>query len=158
MASNDPTDTGGLFIGRRPGTAPLRYRAKPVDAGPARRSADRLLAGLILVLETLVCLTLWGPQPVGWLWVASQIEYQTGSIELAIVTAFAGMIATLFVTLAVAKRLDHAWKLVRRAGGHEQKQGALERIFVISIVIAVSAFAIWFFLIEGPQPTLAPQD
>jgi hypothetical protein len=158
MASNDPTDTGGLFIGRRPGTAPLRYRAKPVEAGPARRSADRLLAGLILVLETLVCLTLWGPQPVGWLWVASQIEYQTGSIELAIVTAFTGMIATLFVTLALAKRLDHAWKLVRRAGGHEQKQGALERIFVISIVIAVSAFAIWFFLIEGPGPSLAPKN
>jgi hypothetical protein len=110
------------------------------------------------VLETLVCLTLWGPQPVGWLWVASQIEYQTGSIELAIVTAFTGMIATLFVTLALAKRLDHAWKLVRRAGGHEQKQGALERIFVISIVIAVSAFAIWFFLIEGPGPSLAPKN
>ena len=26
LASNDPTDTGGLFVGRRPGTAPVRYR------------------------------------------------------------------------------------------------------------------------------------
>ena len=26
MASNDPSDTGGLFIGRRPGTGPVRYR------------------------------------------------------------------------------------------------------------------------------------
>ena len=33
MASNDPTDTGGLFVGRRPGTAPLKYRAQPVTAG-----------------------------------------------------------------------------------------------------------------------------
>ena len=29
MPRNDPTDTGGLFIGRRPGTAPLRYKARP---------------------------------------------------------------------------------------------------------------------------------
>ena len=25
----DPTDTGGLFVGRRPGTRPIRYRALP---------------------------------------------------------------------------------------------------------------------------------
>ena len=30
-------------------------------------------------------------------------------------------------------RLDRAWKLVRRAAGHEQKDGMLERIFVISM-------------------------
>ena len=35
MPRNDPTDTGGLFIGRRPGTAPLRYKADP---SPGRRA------------------------------------------------------------------------------------------------------------------------
>ena len=37
MASNDPTDTGGLFIGRRPGTAPVRYR----DPGPSSEGRRR---------------------------------------------------------------------------------------------------------------------
>ena len=37
MASNDPTETGGLFIGRRPGTAPLRYSKRP--GAPARACA-----------------------------------------------------------------------------------------------------------------------
>ena len=45
MPRNDPTDTGGLFIGRRPGTAPLRYKADPSRAGerppPDRRDARR---------------------------------------------------------------------------------------------------------------------
>ena len=150
MASNDPTDTGGLFVGRRPGTAPLKYRAQPVTAGEARRSADRFLSGLILLVETLLCLTLWGPQPAGWLWVGSHVDYQTGSVALGIVVAFAGMLTTLFFTLVVARRLDYAWRLVRRAAGYEQKKGALETIFVISLAIAGSAFLIWFFIFNGP--------
>jgi hypothetical protein len=150
VASNDPTDTGGLFVGRRPGTAPLKYRAQPVTAGDARRTADRLLSALILTLETLLCLTLWGPQPAGWLWVGSQVDYKTGSVALGIVVAFAGMLTTLFMTLMVARRLDYAWRLVRRAAGYEQKKGALEWIFVVSLAIAGTAFLIWFLIIEGP--------
>jgi hypothetical protein len=150
MASNDPTDTGGLFVGRRPGTAPLKYRAQPVTAGQGRRNADKLLSGLILTAETLLCLTLWGPQPVAWLWVGSQVDYKTDSVALGIVVAFAGMLTTLFLTLSLARRLDYAWRLTRRAAGYEQKKGALEWIFVISLAIAGSAFLIWFLLINGP--------
>jgi ABC-type uncharacterized transport system permease subunit len=157
MASNDPTDTGGLFIGRRPGTAPLRYREQPVAAGATRRAIDRWLAGLLLLVEVLLCVSLWGPQPAGWLWVGSQVDYQTDSVTAGIGAAFVGMCITLFFTLMVAKRVDHAWKLVRRAAGHEQKQGALERIFAVTALIAVVAFCVWFFLVEGPRPSLSPK-
>ena len=150
MASNDPTDTGGLFVGRRPGTAPLKYRAQPVTAGERRRALDKALSAGILTLEALLCFTLWGPQPAAWLWVGSQVDYRTDNIGLAIVVAFAGMLATLFGTLMIARRLDLAWKLVRRAAGYEQKKGALEWIFVISLAIAGTAFMIWFLIIEGP--------
>jgi hypothetical protein len=158
MASNDPTDTGGLFVGRRPGTGPLRYRETPHRGTPRRRTADRLVAGLILFVETLLCVSLWGPQPIGWLWVGSQVDYWTDSVVAGIVTSFIGMIATLFITLALAKRLDHAWRLVRRAAGYEQKDGALNMIFVVSFFIAGSAFLFWFFVIVGPGPSLAPQQ
>jgi hypothetical protein len=158
MASNDPTDTGGLFIGRRPGTAPLRYRGTPVRAGHARRSVDWLLSAVLLCLEGLLCLSLWGPQPIGWMWVGSQVDYASGSLFLGIVTAFVGMVATLFVTVALARRVDHAWKLVRRAAGFEQKSGALERIFIITAGIAVVGFAFWFLIIAGPGPQLAPKS
>ena len=154
MASNDPTDTGGLFIGRRPGTAPLRYRGTPERAGVRRQLADRMLAIAILVLETLVLLTLWGPQPIGWLWVGSQVNYLTGSVEAGIVAAFAGMCATLMLTLAVAKRIDHAWKLARRAAGYDQQSGAIERIFVASVAIGFVLFLIYFFVIQGPGSQL----
>ena len=158
MASNDPTDTGGLFIGRRPGTAPVKYREQPPSARPARQRADRAFAAFLLVIETLLCVSLWGPQPVGWLWVGSRVDYWTDSVSLGITSAFLGMLTTLFVTLMIAKRVDHAWKLVRRASGIRQERGALERIFMVSLVITAIPFLVWFFLIEGPGPSLAPQE
>ena len=158
MASNDPTETGGLFIGRRPGTAPLRYRARPDKPKGMRRRIDALLAGAILVVETLLLATIWGPQPAAWLWVGSHVFHETDSIGLGILVAFVGMLATIFGTIAIAMRLDRVWKIVRRAGGHEQKDGALERIFVVSMAVAGIAFAIWFLIIQGPGSDIAPRS
>jgi small-conductance mechanosensitive channel len=115
-----------------------------------------VIAALLLVLETLVCTTLWGPLPAGWRWVGAHIYHSTGNGGVGIAAAFAGMIVTMMATLAIAMRLDHAWKIVRRASGHHQERGALERIFVISMAVAGLGFVIWFIVIQGPGPELAP--
>jgi hypothetical protein len=153
VASNDPTDTGGLFVGKRPGTGTVQYKHQ--DAGHARR-VDQLLAHALLAVELVLCLSLFGPQPYAWLWIGSQVQYQTGFVMAGIGTILIGCLASLLLTIAVAKRVDHAWKLVRRAGGWDQKEGALERIFVVSVAVAVLIFGIWFAIIQGPAPTLAP--
>ena len=155
MASNDPTDTGGLFIGRRPGTRPVRYR----DVEPSserRRRYDRWLAHGLLAVELVLCLSLFGPQPLAWLWIGSQVDYLTGYVTAGISVVMLGCLASLMLTMAAAKRVDHAWKLVRRAAGHRQEQGALERIFATSVGIAAVAFTFWFLIIQGPGPTFAP--
>ena len=157
MPRNDPTDTGGLFIGRRPGTAPLRYKADPARAGERRRRTDATLAAAVLVLETLVCLTLWGPQPIAWLWVGSQVDYHGAGITVALAVTFFGMIATLMITLAIATRLDRVWRILRRAAGHEQQEGILPRIFAVTAIVALVLFSLWFWIIEGPAPMLAPR-
>jgi hypothetical protein len=155
LASNDPTDTGGLFIGRRPGTAPVRYNeVEPLSE--RRRAADNLLAHALLAIELALCLTLFGPQPLGWLWVGSQVDYLTGYVTVGIATIMLGCLASLMLTMAAAKRVDHAWKLVRRAAGHHQERGALERIFAASVAVAVVVFMAWFLIVEGPGPSLAP--
>jgi hypothetical protein len=158
MASNDPTDTGGLFIGRRPGTAPVRWRTDIPVPSERRRRADGGLAGFLLAVEILLCLSLLGPQPVAWLWVGSQVDYLTGYVTAGIATAMLGCLASLMVTMAAAKRVDHAWRLVRRAAGHHQERGALERIFAMCVAVAVVAFTFWFLIIQGPGPSFAPSS
>ena len=158
MAENDPTNTGGLFIGRRPGTAPVRYREAAVEPGAGRKRADRGLAIGLLALELLLCLSLFGPQPLFWFWAGSQVQYLTGFVTAGISTIMLGCLASLFFTMALAKRVDHAWKLVRRAGGYRQERGALERIFGASVIVALILFCIWFFIIVGPGPTIAPRQ
>ena len=68
--------------------------------------------------------------------------------------AFFGILASLFVTLSLASRLDRVWRLVRRAAGHEQREGALTRIFGASAVIALVLFGFWFLIIQGPAPDI----
>jgi hypothetical protein len=72
-----------------------------------------------------------------------------------IVVAFAGILASLFVTLSICSRLDRWWRMVRRAAGHEQREGALARIFGASAVIALIVFGVWFLIIQGPAPSLS---
>ncbi len=158
MASNDPTDTGGLFVGRRPGTAPVRIREGAVRGSQRRQRRDRVLAAGILALETLLCLSLFGPQPLAWFWIGSQVEFLTGYVTAGISTILIGCLASLMLTMVLAKQLDHAWKLVRRAGGRKQERGALEIIFAASVGVAVLGFGFWFFIIAGPGPSLAPTN
>jgi hypothetical protein len=127
-------------------------------ASERRRAADNLLAHALLAVELVLCLSLFGPQPLGWLWVGSQVDYLTGYVTAGIATIMLGCLASLMLTMAAAKRVDHAWKLVRRAGGHRQERGALERIFAASVAVAVIIFMAWFLIVEGPGPSLAPGE
>lgn len=159
MARNDPTDTGGLFIGRRPGTGPLRLRARTGEApSAARRRMDSTLAAVIFACQVVLCVSLWGPQPAGGLWVGSMVNYWTGSVVAGILSAFIVIMISLLVTLVILRRLDHVWKLVRRAAGHDQERGALEPIFVTTAVVATAAFLFWFLIIAGPGSSLMPEN
>ena len=152
----DPTDNGGLFVGRRPGTAPVRYRGTPEPGGAARRTVDAIFAGSILFVMGLIAVCFWGPIPMAWLWVGAQIKYHTDSVSLGIFVAFLGMILTLLAGLGLMRRLDQFWILVRRASGHDQRNGVIGPVFAVAAVVGVTLFSIWLILIAGLTPTLAP--
>jgi hypothetical protein len=154
MPSSDPSDNGGLFVGRRPGTAPVRFRALPSRGGDLRQRFDGSLAGLLLAAITLLSLLCWGPIPLACLWIGSQVDYLSGSVSLGILISFVGLFVLLFGTLSILRRLDQAWILVRRAAGHDQRTGALGRIFAITAVVCGAAFLLWFLIIHGPGASL----
>jgi hypothetical protein len=153
----DPTDTGGLFVGRRPGTAPTRYRTPPERGTARRQRLDGLVAFAVLALMIVLNLLFWGPIPALALWVASQVQYQTDSVSLGLLVGFAFMLAVLFGGLAVIKQLDRFWILVRRAAGHDQRQGVIGRVFATTAVIGGAGFTMWLLFIGGLGSTLAPR-
>lgn len=146
----DPADNGGLFVGRRPGTAPVQYRGTPERKGEARQRIDGSFANVLLAAMIVLSLLCWGPIPVGCLWVGSEINYLTGSVSFGILAAFAALFGLLFGALVLLRRLDDAWILVRRAAGYDQRSGVMGRIFGITAVICGTIFAVWFLVIHGP--------
>ena len=112
-------------------------RSRPADSEDAPRRpvpvrGPVLSAGLVACAgATLAAATL------GWLGVA-------------ILVAFLAMIVALMGGLMVLKRVDHAWILVRRAAGIDQRNGAMGRVFAVTAAICAAAFAFWFIVINGP--------
>ena len=152
----DPTDTGGLFVGRRPGTAPVRFKAIPQRGSDARQRVDSSLAWLLLAAMVLLSLLCWGPIPIACLWIGSEVDYLTGSVFLGIIIAFLALFPMLFGTLAILRRLDNAWILVRRAAGHDQRNGVMGRVFATTAIVCAVAFAFWFLVIHGPGSLSQP--
>lgn len=146
----DPTDNGGLFVGRRPGTAPVRYRSLPKRGSDLRQRLDGSLASFMLAGIVLLCILCWGPIPLACLWIGSQIDYLSGSVSLGILCSFIGLFALLFGALALMRKLDSAWILVRRAAGHDQRSGALGRVFAAVAIVFALGFTLWFLVLHGP--------
>lgn len=145
----DPSETGGLFITRRPGTRPVQFRTPPTRGDDRRRRLDELLALGLLAAMVLVNLSFWGPLPLACLWVGGHVQYVTDSIGAGLFVAFATMIGGLLLGLMALKRFDYAWILVRRAAGHDQREGVIGRIFMICALIAVPIFGVWFMFFSG---------
>jgi ketosteroid isomerase-like protein len=120
------------------------------QSGRRRRRGDRLIAAAIVAMEILLCITLWGPQLVAWLWVGSQVNHQTDSLIAGLPLALLGAALTMVGTITFAMWLDRVWRLVRSSGGFEQQEGVLNAILVTSAVIAVPCFLVWWLVIEGP--------
>jgi hypothetical protein len=150
----DPADNGGLFVGRRPGTAPVRFRALPKRGSARRQRVDGSFANALLAAITFVSLLCWGPIPIACLWLGSEANYLTGSVGAGILVAFAGLFGLLFGALVLLRNLDQAWILVRRAAGHDQRTGVLGRVFGTTAVVCAAAFAFWFVVIHGPGSSI----
>lgn len=152
----DPSENGGLFVGRRPGTAPVRFRSLPERGSESRQRIDGSLAGVMFAAMVFLSLLCWGPIPLACLWVGSQMNYLSGSVGIGILVSFIALFVLLFGTLALLKRLDQAWILVRRAAGHDQRTGVMGRIFGATAVLCGVAFAFWFVVIHGPGSLTMP--
>lgn len=147
----DPTDNGGLFLGRRPGTAPVRYGRLPQRGSRRRIAFDAVVSAVLLALMALLTACVWGPLPIAAMWIASQVASSNVGAWIAI--AFVLVLVFVFGSLMLLRRLDTAWILVRRASGVDQRDGILGRLFLVTTVVVVPSFTVWLLFLGGLQPT-----
>jgi uncharacterized membrane protein YbhN (UPF0104 family) len=116
--------------------------------------------GILLVLLMFAgCLFLWVGVPIGWLWIASQVE-GAASLGTALAVAMIGAISTIIVLawgLSWLNRRHMEWRL--RHGGaadgddeDEPGGGLLEAMVVSSAALAIVLFAVWFLFFAGTSP------
>ena len=127
-----------------------------VGARAARGGARVLLALAMMVIGSLV---LWVGVPVAWLWIGSQIQAESGSVGTAIGAMLAGVLVSVLLLAALLVRLNR-WQLGLRAqaGLPPPEHSLLELVLVVTAGVAVVAFGIWFFVLTGPGPSLAPSN
>jgi nitric oxide reductase large subunit len=116
-------------------------------------------SGVILVLMMLGGgLLLWVGVPVGWLWVGSQVQGATDSIGTAILVMLVGVVASIVAVVPILGWLNRKHLELRASRGLDTHgQTALEAVMTVSVTVAVIAFVVWFFVIAGPGPSLAPR-
>src|SRR5436190_4115493 len=117
--------------------------------------ASALLTAVIMVGASLA---LWIGVPAGWLWIGSQVQGSTGSIGTAIAVMLVGAIASIIALAWVLGRLNRMHEHLREARGADSTgPPLLEVVLVVTAAIALVGFAIWFFVLAGPGPQLAPR-
>jgi hypothetical protein len=132
-----------------------------IDSRASRPGGLRSLAAaagtlVVALLVLLLCLSIFGPQEIGWLWVGSQVNFATDSLMAGLATAFMGSVVSICATVWLARRIEAFW-FSRNPdapwlGGH----GLFETAVVLATLLAVVGFMFWFFVIAGPGPTIAP--
>jgi hypothetical protein len=117
-------------------------------------------SGLILLLIMLGAgLVLWIGVPLGWLYIGSQVQGATDSLGVAILVMMVGVLVSIALIVPALGWLNRKHLALREARGLDTHgQTALEGVMTVSAVIAVVAFVIWFFIIAGPGPSLAPRN
>jgi hypothetical protein len=116
-------------------------------------------SGLILLVMMLGAgLVLWVGVPLAWFYVGGRVQGTTESLGAAVGVMMVGVLVSIALIVPALGWLNRKHLELREARGLETHGAtALEAVVTVSAVIAVIAFVVWFFVIAGPGPSLAPE-
>jgi hypothetical protein len=58
-------------------------------------------------------------------------------------------VVTVVLVARGLARLDSAWVQLRCQAGHRQREGALNRVVVVSATLGLAAFTVWYYLLSN---------
>jgi hypothetical protein len=125
-----------------------RVRAVAATSAPQSQRSASIASAAVLTLEAVGSLMMWAPIPLAWMWVGGRVYAATGSLAADGGVAFLGFMATTYRVMAGLNRLDRTWVALRRRAGHDQKDGALTQVVVVSATLGIIAFLLWYYVLE----------
>ena len=119
--------------------------ARPAEAGVATGA----VCAAVLVAEVVGIAAMCSAVPLAWLWIGGNVYTATSSLGLDLAVAFLGFVGSTVILLRTLARLDSTWVSLRRSQGHEQEEGALSRIVVYAVALALGVFILWYYLFSS---------
>jgi hypothetical protein len=126
-----------------------------------------LAKAALIVLMAVGSILLWIGSPIGWLWIASQLQKDTQAPGFGpYLIVLAGIAVTAVVLAKLLSRLNRAYGAVagnestvrvvlpwhRSMRGEDEgkaERTVLDVVMVISVAIGLVAMGIWFFFFAG---------
>jgi hypothetical protein len=127
----------------------------------------RVASFALAIVEALGTLVMWIGIPASWLWVASQIG--GGSNLFSYLSALLVIPVSMLLFALVLQRLEahrtrlvgsrsarthQAWLKAMSGGDPPRTRGLLDLFMVVSAIVAVIAFLLWYILWSGPPPNV----
>ena len=126
----------------------------------SRRPSGVTSVALLLAIMLAGSIGLWVGVPLAWLWIGGRVQAATGSLGTAVVVMMAGVLVSILLAARGLGWLSekHAQARARR-GLEELGRVPLEGVMVVSAMIALVAFVVWFFVFAGaePLPSIGPE-
>ena len=152
----DPSENGGLFVGRRPGTAPVRFRALPKRGSEMRQRDRRLARRRPARGDDAAVPAVLGADP-------ARLPVARARRPTTSRAASASASSSSFVgAVRAAVRRARADEAPRQRRGSScaappattSAPGVLGRIFAATAVVCALVFLLWFLVIHGPGTSL----
>jgi len=137
----------------------------------APRRAGRHVAATFLVLLMIVAaLSMWTVIPLGWVWIGSRISKTQDPAGGPYMVVLVGIVVSILVVSWLLGRLNRAYvhltgtntvepiranwlKSMRDTAGVPNYPTVLETVIVTSVILAILAMTVWFFVAAGsPLP------
>ena len=137
----------------------------------APRRAGRHVAATFLVLLMIVAaLSMWTVIPLGWVWIGSRLSKTQDPAGGPYMVVLVGIVVSILVVSWLLGRLNRAYvhltgtntvepiranwlKSMRDTAGVPNYPTVLETVIVTSVILAILAITVWFFVAAGsPLP------
>ena len=143
----------------------------PPRPNVAQRAGRNVGATILVVVMILAALSMWTAIPLGWVWVGSQVSEGQAPSGGPYMVVLIGVVTSILIMSWVIGRLNRLYvhltgertvapirprwlKSLRDSEGPRANPTVLEAVIVTSVILAILALTVWFFIAAGsPLPS-----